>query len=348
MSQIFFFLSKTNPKLIKGCSTKAKYTQTSFGVFVLLTGVLAFCSGAYALNMAFEFEGSNTLFAILGGLLYSFIIMAFDREIIGATKKWAVAIRLPLAIMIGAIVSVPIELGMLEGRITEQLSDEKENKNSANAEKRDEGLQRLNDIEADLRHKVTYYEEQIKKWGKIMDEELAGRQVIGRTGKAGPGPVYENAKTQWNDAKTGLEQALADRNDFLEKKPQLIDDINKTYIDETPEKSEDLLARFIALQRLKNGDSGGDPEKHEDARSAQTMSWGIKGLILFIELFPALMKLFREPTDYSHLEDAQTQINMAIIFTKTNARLDEIENNPNTFIKPDAIENMQKQMEIMR
>jgi hypothetical protein len=343
MNKFFYYLSKTDPRLIKGCSAKAKNTQAAFGIFVFFTGIMAFASGAYALKMAW---GTNDVRFALGGLLYGLIIMAFDREIVAAKDKKAILVRIPLAIIIGIVLSVPLELKVLEGRINEQLADELGKKNAPNVEKREKETQRLNDTEKELKNSFNHHEQQVQYWAEIMDQELAGRAIEGRTQQAGPGPVYENAKQHWEEEKIARDKARSDLDQFMNNKPKLLQDATALYKQDIPMKSKDLLSRYIALQRLKKNDTPGDVHKAEEAKATKYMSLGLAILIIFIELFPALMKLFKENTDYDDLVAAQTELNKGIITIKTNQRLDYIVNNPGAFIKPDAIDSIQAQMEV--
>jgi hypothetical protein len=347
MNKLFYFLSKTNAELIKGCSKKAKYNQASFGMFVLFTGILAFISGTYALKMAFDYDTDNYTTAILGGLLYCAIIMAFDREIVAAKSKWAVVTRIPLAIMIGLIVSIPLELTILEGRINEQLADELRLKNEPNNNKRNTELKLINDFEAKLRESISIQEVEIRKYDSIVNDQLSGTNGAVK----GCGPICENARNKSKKASSLLQQTKEELNKFMGEKSNRIIDIKENYkIDSL--KSEDLLSRYIALQRLKTANITGIPEKeHSDiierANSTKIISWALAILIIFIEIFPALMKVFKEKTDYDELLEAQSEINRGLIFVKTDDILNDIEQNPKQVFPSNAIENIQKQMQVV-
>lgn len=98
--KIYSFLSKTDISVYENCTTYAKNVQLSLGSFVLLTGLLAFISGSYAIsNLFVEFDWkTNTLsFDTTGkfltpmiGFLYAVMIIAIDREIVAAKSKKAV------------------------------------------------------------------------------------------------------------------------------------------------------------------------------------------------------------------------------------------------------------------
>ncbi|WP_046755448.1 DUF4407 domain-containing protein [Kordia jejudonensis] len=347
MNTLFYFLSKTNAALIKGCSKKAKYSQASMGMFVLFTGILAFISGTYALKMAFDYDTDSYTTAILGGLLYCAIIMAFDREIVAAKSKWAVVTRIPLAIMIGLIVSIPLELTILEGRINEQLADELKQKNAPNIEKIKEETDRLNVIEANIRRRISIQEAEIRKYDSIKNDQLTGSNGAVK----GCGEICENAIKKSLEASEQLKKIKDEQNDFAKEKTTLIKEVKETYkIDSLS--SQDLLSRYIALQRLKTANITSIPEKdHSDiierANSTKIISWALAILIIFIEIFPALMKAFKEKTDYDELLEAQSEINRGLIFVKTDDILNDIEQNPKQVFPADAIEKIQKQMQVV-
>src|SRR5215213_1671238 len=103
LTRFFQFLSKTDRQVIESqhCSRLVRMTQTSLGVIVLITGVFAFVSAGFAVYTAFE----NALLSVIVGALWGSMIVVFDREIVSATDKRAVYLRLPLALVIGFAVS---------------------------------------------------------------------------------------------------------------------------------------------------------------------------------------------------------------------------------------------------
>lgn len=86
IERFFQFLSKTDPDAMNSpcCTLVARMTQTSLGVMVLLTGVLAFFSGSYAIYTAFGSHFWGQFVAVPLGILYAAMIIVFDREIVGA------------------------------------------------------------------------------------------------------------------------------------------------------------------------------------------------------------------------------------------------------------------------
>lgn len=227
------------------------------------------------------------------------------------------------------------------------MADELRLKNEPNNNKRNTELKLINDFEAKLRESISIQEVEIRKYDSIVNDQLSGTNGAVK----GCGPICENARNKSKKASSLLQQTKEELNKFMGEKSNRIIDIKENYkIDSL--KSEDLLSRYIALQRLKTANITGIPEKeHSDiierANSTKIISWALAILIIFIEIFPALMKVFKEKTDYDELLEAQSEINRGLIFVKTDDILNDIEQNPKQVFPSNAIENIQKQMQVV-
>src|SRR6185369_9769513 len=103
--RFFQFLSKTDRRLIVHCTDHSVKTQVSNGVFVLLTAMFAFLSSMYAVHTTFK----DFRVAIPVAVLYATVIAFIDREIVSTSNRLATLSRLPLALVIGLVISVPLE-----------------------------------------------------------------------------------------------------------------------------------------------------------------------------------------------------------------------------------------------
>lgn len=204
LQRFFQFLSKTDRDAMNSpcCTRVARMTQTSLGIMVLLTGVLAFFSGSYAIYTAFANHAWASFVAIPLGLLYCFMIIIFDREIVGAQVKKAVWVRLPLAIIIGFIVAVPLELRLLQDSIDKQLVVLSQEENKPALERLQAKLDATEVRKKELHGLVQKYRDEINSWNKAMEAETVGRQISGRTGIAGAGPAYKEAERNREDRKS--------------------------------------------------------------------------------------------------------------------------------------------------
>jgi hypothetical protein len=334
VQRFFQFLSKTDQDAIKsGCCTGvARMTQTSLGIMVFLTGALAFFSGSYAIYTAFENHPWAPLVAVPLGLLYSFMIIIFDREIVGAQDKRAVWVRLPLAIIIGFIVAVPLELRLLEDSINKQLrvSSQEDNKVILNRmqNKQDE----LDRRKKELQDAIKQYRGEVNRWDAAMEAETVGRRLAGRTGVAGQGPAYEEAKRNRDSNLEVLpryEAELSKHEASEEKERQrLVTDYQSGHI----QQATDFLSRYEALDQLKSKSAG-----------AFAISWGLRLFFILIEVFPSILKLFLPYNEYNAIVEARMRAKVQLVHALGNQQLDDLSKNPPSYPQTSLLDALNSQ-----
>ena len=119
------FMSKSDEHVLSFCTKDAESTQMSIGFMVLMTGVFAFLSSYFAIQSTFKSE----IGAIIIAVIYCSAIMAFDREIVSASDKKAILIRIPFAVLIGIVISFPLEMKLLDGRISAEVTKDVNERN---------------------------------------------------------------------------------------------------------------------------------------------------------------------------------------------------------------------------
>jgi Domain of unknown function (DUF4407) len=322
VQRFFQFLSKTDQDALgSGCCTRVtRMTQTSLGIMVLLTGGLAFFSGSYAIYTAFESRPWAPLLAVPLGVLYSFMIIMFDREIVGAQDKRAVWIRLPLAIVIGFIVAVPLELRLLEDSINKQLLVESQRDNKVILDRMQGKQDELDARKKELREAINRYREEVRRWDAAMEAEAVGRKLPGRTGRAGIGPVYAEAMRNRDSSAATLaryEEELRKHETAEEQERRRFQEEYKTeYIPQ----AMDFLSRYEALDQLKSSSGG-----------AFAISWGLRIFFILIEVFPALLKLFLPYNEYNAIVEARMRSQVQRVHAVGNQQLDELSQNPPSY-----------------
>lgn len=320
--RFFLFLSKTDLDAINSpcCTRLARMTQTSLGVMVLITGVLAFFSGSYAIYTAFGDHFWGQLVAVPLGLLYCVMIIVFDREIVGAQVKQAVWIRLPLAVAIGFIVAVPLELRLLQDSIDKQLvmMSQQDNRESATRlrTKLDEMAKRKQELQGTVQH----YRDEINKWNTALEAETVGRELVGRTGRAGQGPAYRDALMNRDANQAMLVKAEADlqKHEALEEKEKQA--LQAEYQNAHVAQAHDFLARYQALENLKNSSVGAD-----------AISWGLRIFFILIEVFPALLKLFLPYSEYNAIVEGRRRLKVQLVHATSNKGLDDLARVPPSY-----------------
>lgn len=100
------------------------------GVFVLVTGAMAFLTGSYTLYLIFDSYGASIIF----GVVWAVVIFTFDRMVLLSLRKEGTRSRqlltalprLLVAIVLALILSTPIELKVFEKDILLHISKDRE------------------------------------------------------------------------------------------------------------------------------------------------------------------------------------------------------------------------------
>lgn len=319
LQRFFQFLSKTDQDALRAkcCSASVRMTQTSLGVMVLITGVLAFFSGSYAIYTAFYGSPWAGYLAIPIGVLYSCMIIVFDREIVSATRKNAVIVRFPLALAIGLIVAVPLEMRLLQDSIEKEIKRLNMAENSKVINTMDEEEAAIKRRKRELEESVIRYRDQVSKWENAMEAETVGRQIAGRTGRAGQGPAYEEAKRNRDQNQKFLDETKQELNEIEDREEKMVAKIGEKYSVRVLPSSYDFLSRYQALDMLK---------KNSDA--AWWISLGLRAFFILIEVFPALIKLFLSYNEYNAVVEARRRASIQLIHVAGNQRLGDMAQNP--------------------
>ena len=322
IERFFQFLSKTDPDAINSpcCTLVARMTQTSLGVMVLLTGVLAFFSGSYAIYTAFGSHSWGQYVAVPLGILYSTMIIVFDREIVGAQVKRAVWIRLPLAIAIGFIVAVPLELRLLQDSIDKHLIVMSKAENREPEERLKAKLDALDKRKQELQTSVQHYRDEVNKWNAMMEAETVGRCFAGRTCIAGQGQAYREAERNRDANQQMLNKAEAELQKHEAEERQVRAEFQQEYNGAVVGQAHDFLARYEALESLKSTSPG-----------ALSISWGLRIFFVLIEVFPALLKLFLPYSEYNAIVEARRRAQVQLVHAISNKRLDDLAHIPPSY-----------------
>jgi len=313
MIRLLYFFSKTDLKIIQHCPASTKNINATLGFFVLLTGMMALASGTYAISNMFLHENEITkrpeisfwgiLASILLGIIYAAFIMAIDREIVSAGSKWASVLRIPLAVVISIVISVPVEMQILEGRITRHLRE----KYQAEFDRLDEKTRdknRVTDISEQIKSIETAQKKAITerdRWADNMEAEVVGRVSPGRTGIPGRGSDYYEAR---NNKEMQEKQIEKYDSSLVQLKKELNEASSKAKTDFDNSRNAgqyDLLSKYIALHEI---------EDEDKTKSAKKMSWGITILFCLFELIPSIIKLFIPKTEYEVMLDKRRILNI--------------------------------------
>lgn len=329
ISKFFQFFSKTDSRVIELCTDFSRKTQTSYGIFVLLTGSFAFLSCMYAVNTTFQ----NPAVSVPVALLYSTVIIFIDREIVSGQKKSTVLARVALAAVVGFVISVPLEMRLFQSRIEQELTRmyNRENENPIAEQRRRDDLfqQRVDALDNDIRT----YRQNIHDATLAMQDEVVGQvreSGLRRTGLAGRGPAYEEAKLVKQRNEELLAQAQQSLGE-LRSAQQADQQRNRADFERVEVKpAYDFLARYEAMERAK-----------ETSPATRGMSWGLRILIMLIETLPALIKLFQQDNDYTGLLEALRRRNLTRIYALANDHMDQIVDHPRVAPRPPMLQQLE-------
>ena len=128
ISRFFWFCSGVHIDTLRKHPTEHnKYI--GIGATIFFTGLFAALSGGYAMYFVFKGDSGAVWFALLFGILWGLAIFNMDRYIVASIDKNAstwkqiaqATPRILLAIMIGIVISRPLELKIFDKEIKERL-----------------------------------------------------------------------------------------------------------------------------------------------------------------------------------------------------------------------------------
>jgi hypothetical protein len=328
IANFLHFMSKTDKDIIQNCSNATRSTRAALGLFVTITAVFAFISGTYAISTIFRQVNENTgelylpigklLISIFVGVIYAVLIANIDREIVSSPSKNAALVRFPLAIILGIVLAYPLELKLMEHRITKHLIAMSDSENKSAQLQMNQRLSELSIQETAVLKNIQREKDEVAKWSKLMHAETGGIYILGSSGVAGQGNIFNEAKRNME-----LHQAnqIAEEKEleiFRDSYPEKNQQINKEYELSYRSQSFDFLSQMEALSDLK-----------QKSKAVNLTAWGILLVLIILELTPALLKLitvFEKKSEYDLLMEGRLGINNTSISVYANNAINEIEN----------------------
>lgn len=308
------------------------------GGVVATTGGLAFLSGSYAFYTIFSpkagylsggaAEQASSLLpiavAVFFGLVWALIIYNLDRFIVAASgsgdgtdemtwKEWKTAIpRLLLAIAIGLVLAVPLELRIMKTEIEAALSKRQEARldelNAQDSLRFEEARKRLDGERTRILDEIQKRETILTKLdGELseltfrLQQELAGE---GGSGRRGVGPVAEQNER--------LRKIQEDRvnNEKSTLQPQ-IDQLRKEF-DDVQRRTEAHLAEKNAVfednRRIAAQDDGLMVRQRLASEISPLGALAIKLLLILLEIAPILFKMMLNAGPYEYFSENEKRL----------------------------------------
>lgn len=240
----------------------------NLGAAILFTGTFAFLSGCFALSYLTD----NWWIRIPIGLLWGLTIINIDMMIVNTMVKYekfhissvvGVISRLLLGVAIAFALSVPVEMTLLNDEIRDEI-DRYDRVNTEIAV--DEATKEFERIDELKQLKV--------EKEALFNAEMQGKETA--SGRRGYGQIAQKIEGQINELTTEIE-ALEQRRDSTEAQ------LRREITTQTEQNNKyGFLASYRAFHRLQY-------ESADD--SVFYISWGIRLLILMVELLPIISKL---------------------------------------------------------
>lgn len=303
INRFFWWCAGTNVEVLEKCPTEhAKY----FGVggTIIFTALMASLAGGYAFNTSFH----DTTLSIIFGIFWGLLIFNLDRYIVSTIGKgdgtqritweeWKIAMpRLVMAVLLGFVISTPLELRLFQDEIELELNA---SKNSIIAERKDQLNSEFAEIDA-YEKKIESLRDEIRtkreEKDKYYDDYICERDGTCGTGRPGAGEEYLEKRQRYEvseedfknveTANTSQISEIKDKLDGLysEKKSR------EKEFEEAADKNNGLLARLDALSHLTS-----------QSYALFFSKWLITCLFIFIEIAPVLFKLMSDSGPYDDI-----------------------------------------------
>lgn len=322
---LLYYLSKTDSAIVTKCNSRTRMHQKSLGLFVLITALFAFLSSYYALTTIFgdwdEFSQSYIMAIkdrILVGtcaLLYAMMIGLIDREIVASKNKKAALLRIPLAIMIGIIVAVPIKIKVLERRINQKIKDEQIAGMLPFKREQDKFIASTDSTINNLELQINYYTKLKLDEEKRMEGEDLGYYGSGLSGIPGQGLHFSYAKNNAQNYGQVIDEFNEKIREKQEYRTQRLDQMQKNFSIYKPNSTYDLWSKYEALHKL---------VKEDKSNQSRMMVMGITLLFILLELIPSLIKLLSQEGEYEMVNEyvdafARKKLEMSLAYADANS-----------------------------
>ncbi|RZK48991.1 MAG: DUF4407 domain-containing protein [Pedobacter sp.] len=321
INRFFWFCAGVHQASLKNHVTEEnKYV--GIGATIFFTGLFAALSGGYAIYFIFKGATLDWLFAILFGAIWGLAIFNMDRYIVSSISKnntvWKQVLqalpRILLAVMIGIVISRPLELKIFDKEIKEKLKvtylngqrAKIDTLNNIFANKYHMELNKLGELKSQRDSMENY----IKSARTNLNHEIFGNKTTETSGQMGYGTYAKMKQGQLlvreSELKT-LDSVIRSQEAFINErkvKEGLLD--QKLY-------SNDQLDSLTNLAGFKDrnwalGQLSQNPDGSKDENTARAIAF-IALLFIFFECLPVFVKLMSNMGPYdkriAQMEDVE-------------------------------------------
>ena len=293
------------------------------GATVFFTGLFAALSGGYAMYFVFKGGDFAGLFAVFFGLIWGLAIFNLDRYIVGSLDKNAgtnkqifqATPRILLAIMIGIVISRPLELKIFDKEIKKKLKvsylngqrSKIDTLNKAFDNKYTIEISKFNDLKAQRDSSAAA----IKADRQKLNYEIFGNKTNETSGVMGYGPYAKRKEAELKQRKQNLDTLTAD----LRKAERFIDG-RKEFDGLMTEKlftgkELDSLSNIagFADRNWALGQLSFNADGTRDTNTSLAVTF-IGLLFVFFECLPVFVKLMSGRGAYDHAIENEEKVQM--------------------------------------
>ncbi|WP_316850008.1 DUF4407 domain-containing protein [Pedobacter agri] len=322
LNRFFWFCSGAHiPTLEKYPTEQNKYT--GIGATIFFTGLFAALSGGYAMYFVFKGDDLALIFAIIFGFLWGAAIFNMDRYIVASINKSAstnkqllqATPRILLAIMIGMVISRPIELKIFDKEIKERLKVSYLNGQRSKIDTLNKAFEKKYQVEFGRLNQQKATRDSLEKGIKAdrqkLNFEIFGNKTTETSGVMGYGPYAKRKEAEIKQREAELDSLKANINKsevFVDKRKEFDGLFNeKLYTKKQLDSLADIAGfadRNWALGQLKFNVDG---SKDDNTAIAVTF---IGLLFIFFECLPVFVKLMsaRGPYDFATADTDEISI----------------------------------------
>lgn len=310
ITDFFWFCSGAHIELLKKYPTEHN-KFIGIGATIFFTALFASLSGGYAMYFVFSGNSAAPLLAIIFGLIWGLAIFNMDRYIVASIKKTGSSNqqvlqalpRILLAIMIGIVISRPLELKIFDKEIRQKLKssylngqrDKIDTLNKAFSNKYQLELQKLNELKIEK----DSLEKDINRSRYILNQEVFGDKTNQTSGVTGFG-TYAKQKQSVIDQKEQRLNIVRNNLDQIENiidKRKDLEGLNSTKL--FNERELDSLANVagFADRNYALGQLSFNPDGTRDVDTYLAISF-ISFLFILLECLPVFVKLMSDKGPY--------------------------------------------------
>jgi hypothetical protein len=310
ITDFFWFCSGAHIDTLKKYPTEHnKYV--GIGATIFFTALFASLSGGYAMYFVFSGTSAAVFFAIFFGLIWGLAIFNMDRYIVASIKKtgssnqqMAQALpRILLAIMIGIVISRPLELKIFDKEIRQKLKTSYLNGQRSKIDTLNIAFNNKYSLELakfqELKKEKDSLEKDINRSRFVLNQEVFGDKTNQTSGVTGFGTYakQKQAIIDQKDQRLGLVRKEIDQIDLIINRRKDMEGLNSTRL--FNEVQLDSLANVagFADRNYALGQLSFNPDGSRDLDTYLAITF-ISFLFILLECLPVFVKLMSDRGPY--------------------------------------------------